>query len=843
MKKLIAFLLVAVMCLSFVACCNNSTYGQRMQHDIFNGLIEFDNGPLGGNIKEIDVIQDPGSLLFTQTIDNANIFGVCWTIGDSSALTRLTIENDPNALVTVSIEEEPVAAVGSGAGTSPFDNYAPWNKMKEYNVIDGQIAYSSTDSEFSRTKYDTVVYIPEFYVNIFEHNNTIYYYISDTEIEGFTKHPSSNCYIGRYTSNVDYMSVSGSIPLTNITRAEARDASSKKGNKWSQNDFAAQSAIQLLYLVEYANWDSQSTIGRGNVDNANSSTGIQESGGTDSMTYHTGRAEGIDGLTQVQYRNIENLWGNVSEWVDGINFYDHQAYVSTDYLAYSDNTTETYVNTGITVPATGYVAAIGCSTELPWSFIPKETRTVLNDTIAVPDKTCSDDGYRILLSSGNASAKNNGGLFFFNAYSEADRSYSSYGSRLLYHGDDKSNISDEDKIPVFHITVNGQTIPDKDHPDYSNYLISPFSYQFGNDSIYDDEARIRIRGTSSRWFPKKGYKIKLSSKKSIAGLPANKKYNLLASFMDPSFLRDYLAMSISYNMNSNSNRYAPRPILSQLYIDDEYQGLYLLLDDIGANNGKITFADYAETDIAIPFIIEMDTVAYREGTEGIDYFALGETTVFDYDGDGKTALLYVIDTPDPEDITQAQFEYIKSYITNCRQSLVNQDLETFCNYVDLDSFIDYFLLGELFRNTDMAGRSVYMYKSSVNGKLVFGPSWDFDYTCSRPYAMTPNTDYTLDNAKDRFCDYDWWKLFLEIDGATELVQQRYTNYLRDIYLVEIEEAKLYFDVHEHIIKENAKIWYSSYVDDTDMLVDNNRDWTFNYFELRLQMMDELFLQH
>jgi hypothetical protein len=78
-------------------------------------------------------------------------------------------------------------------------------------------------------------------------------------------------------------------------------------------------------------------------------------------------------------------------------------------------------------------------------------------------------------------------------------------------------------------------------------------------------------------------------------------------------------------------------------------------------------------------------------------------------------------------VSEERFNFIQGYITDCRELLVNKDLEGFKNKVDVDAFIDYFLLCELFRNTDAAGRSVYMYLPTVNGKLIFGPSWDFDY--------------------------------------------------------------------------------------------------------------------
>ena len=143
----------------------------------------------------------------------------------------------------------------------------------------------------------------------------------------------------------------------------------------------------------------------------------------------------------------------------------------------------------------------------------------------------------------------------------------------------------------------------------------------------------------------------------------------------------------------------------------------------------------------------------------------------------------------------------------------------------------------------MAGRSVYMYRTDKNSKLVFGPSWDFDYTCSRPYVLGPNTDYTLDNAKDRFTNYDWWELFLNIPEAEELVKERYTLYLRDIYLHELESAKEFFYYYEDMIKVDSAIWYNDNVEDTNALVNDNFLWTLKYFELRLEMLDELFLIH
>lgn len=129
-------------------------------------------------------------------------------------------------------------------------------------------------------------------------NKKRYFYIADKAKSGFTKHPGSGKYVGRYNTISGHYSKTGSAPLVNLTRASARSGARGKGSKWSEYDFASWCAVWLLYLVEFSDWDSQSKIGRGYVDGNSSAI---SSGGTDSMIYHTGRAAGTDGKTAVQY--------------------------------------------------------------------------------------------------------------------------------------------------------------------------------------------------------------------------------------------------------------------------------------------------------------------------------------------------------------------------------------------------------------------------------------------------------------------------------------------------------------------------------------------------------------
>lgn len=280
------------------------------------------------------------------------IEGVCWNYGNSStACTRLTSANDPNNLVNIDITTDPSPAVGGDSGSSPFDSYMPWRRMEEYNVVSGKIGPKFGEDGFTRSDADVVVFIPEFYYKIIDDaaGKKRYFYIANKEKSGFEKHPGSGRYVGRYNTDSNSTSCTGKAPLVSITRATARNNAKNKGNGWALYDYASWCAIGLLYIVEYADWDSQSKIGKGNTNSGS----LISSGGTDSMTYHTGRASGADGVTAVQYRHIENPWGNTHEWIDGVNFSDGTVYVCNDHSKFADDTSTNYTSIGTKVQSDG----------------------------------------------------------------------------------------------------------------------------------------------------------------------------------------------------------------------------------------------------------------------------------------------------------------------------------------------------------------------------------------------------------------------------------------------------------------------------------------------------------
>lgn len=359
------------------------------------------------------------------TLDYAAVFGVCWdTSNSSTALTRLTKTSDPYGFVTKNITTEPVPAVGTGAGSSPFDNYAPWNGMKKCSLLsDGSVYAWENQTDFSYHDAYVMVYIPTFYVAQKRKDAKQYFYISDKAKTGFTKHPGSGKFVGRYHMNSDGYCNSGQPPYVNMTRAVARSKAKNNGGKFCLYNFATYCAIIWLYVMEFADWNCQNKIGRGYVDNHNSAI---NSGGTDSMTYHTGRAAGTDGSTAVQYRWIENLWGNVYQWIDGFNANGTTAYYRIDPSRYADDTATGYNQIG-TLPASGWIKDLTVTDN--GLMIPKTSGG--SETTYIPDYVSSDSGWRVLFVGGGWGSGSGAGLFQFDADGSSSDSGSGVSARLL----------------------------------------------------------------------------------------------------------------------------------------------------------------------------------------------------------------------------------------------------------------------------------------------------------------------------------------------------------------------------------------------------------------------------
>ena len=305
----------------------------------------------------------------------AMVFGVEWDWSNpSTVLRRLTRANDPNRFVTRDITTEPVAAVGTGAGSSPFDAFFPWAGMDEFNIINNAVSHRRGEPGFSRTANDTVVRIPKFWYHIEQHvpSTRMRFYVSDKPYRDFRVHEAFNRGDGIVRDNVYYakydsvrpgttpQSISGVATPRSTSFATAQSESRNKGANWWLTDYAISCALQLLLLVEFANWNVRNIIGTGHRADTIAS------GATDLMNYHTGRATTAVGST-MRYRWIENFYGGIQQWTEGIRSANHRISICLNPQDFETPTR--YIDTGITRAATGWITRFGVSSDAPFAFI------------------------------------------------------------------------------------------------------------------------------------------------------------------------------------------------------------------------------------------------------------------------------------------------------------------------------------------------------------------------------------------------------------------------------------------------------------------------------------------
>ena len=285
-------------------------------------------------------------------------------------------------------------------------------------------------------------------------------------------------------------------------------------------------------------------------------------------------------------------------------------------------------------------------------------------------------------------------------------------------GDD-SKLYQITNLPTVAVNIaNGEEVIEKEKNLISNvYIIS----ENGTDLLATSGTEIRGRGNASWGFPKKPYRLKFDEKQSPLGAPASaKKWTLISNYGDKTLLRNITAFEVSRRVGQS---YTPFCHPVDLVINGEYRGCYQLCDQVEAASGRVDAKD--------GYLIEIDAYA---NTEDVYFYSNKGTPV-------------TIKHPDEDDITDEQINFIRNFF-NMTETAVASNRFTDNNtgyrkYLDLDSFLRNFIIGEFCGNTDTFW-SVYMYKDAADGKLYTGPAWDYDLgfeNDNRTYPINNLSDY------------------------------------------------------------------------------------------------------
>ncbi|MDZ7630810.1 MAG: CotH kinase family protein [Gemmatimonadaceae bacterium] len=237
-------------------------------------------------------------------------------------------------------------------------------------------------------------------------------------------------------------------------------------------------------------------------------------------------------------------------------------------------------------------------------------------------------------------------------------------------------------------------------------------------TVAEGGMEIRGRGNTTWSFPKKPYRLKLTTSTALLGMPANRHWVLLANYSDKTMLRTDLAFELSRMIGmpwTSRTRYV------DLNVNGQYRGVYQLAEHvrIGAervNIPEMKASDTSAVNITGGYLLEVDE---RRGEE----FCFNST---------MTRMVFCAANPETLLLPawSKQRAYIQGYINRTDSALFGSRFTDpdvgYAAYIDVESAINYYLLQEALKNVDGGLRfGPYMYKQR-NGKLFFGPVWDFD---------------------------------------------------------------------------------------------------------------------
>ena len=345
----------------------------------------------------------------------------------------------------------------------------------------------------------------------------------------------------------------------------------------------------------------------------------------------------------------------------------------------------------------------------------------------------------------------------------------------------------ENKLPQVYLNTNSQEIPDEPK------IIAEISIENKGEITYEGLIGIEIRGQSSQMFPKKqyGFETRDSANEdidvSLLGLPEEEDWILHAPYSDKSLIRNALI----YDLSRDIGRYASRLVFVELILNNTYDGLYILMEKLKRDKYRIDInklkSDENEgEDLTGGYILKLDK---EDSYNQLNSFT---STIRPPNSINNQQIRFVFDTPNEEDITDEQRNYIKSYINSFENTLnSNQfsDLENgYSKYINVDSFIDFFILNELSNNVDGYRLSTWLVKDK-NELLSIGPIWDFNLAFGNAnYCGGERYDVWAYKFNER-CSQDfwqipfWWNRFMEDPNFKYLLQQRW-NTLRNYELSE-----------------------------------------------------------
>ncbi|MFT3903068.1 MAG: CotH kinase family protein [Niabella sp.] len=294
------------------------------------------------------------------------------------------------------------------------------------------------------------------------------------------------------------------------------------------------------------------------------------------------------------------------------------------------------------------------------------------------------------------------------------------------------------RLPKVYVTTeNGAPIVDKDTYLKTSVIVEDIDKVYSDGTKFNSTARIKGRGNSTWGMPKKPYRLNLDSKASLLGMSADKDWALLANYLDKTLLRNITAFEISRIAGMS---WTPHSISVDFYLNGVYQGVYALTEHVKVSKDRLNMdlvksSDNTGEALTGGYFLELD-------------FHFDELYKF------KTDIKELpIMFKDPDEPTTQQFNYVKNFFNTAESTLYADNFKDEQNgyrkYIDMESFINYYIIQELAKNVDGNLRGSCYLAIRRNGKIEQPLVWDFDLAFG-------NADYITWEQGASSAEYDGW---------------------------------------------------------------------------------------
>ncbi len=327
-------------------------------------------------------------------------------------------------------------------------------------------------------------------------------------------------------------------------------------------------------------------------------------------------------------------------------------------------------------------------------------------------------------------------------------------------------------LPFIMIETNGQTIIQNSKIMADMKVINNIgTVNYISDSIYEYNGKIgiEIRGNTSTMFPKKSYTVETRVDDTtdvnvpLLGMPKENDWVFHGPYSDKSLMRNVLA----YNLGNKTGKWSPRTQYFELYLNGIYQGIYVLVEKIKIDKNRLNLstlnpADTIGDQLTGGYVLKIDRPEVTE-IENVDYW----WSPYKAWTNLQQSVPFILHDPNGVDLQAQQVAYIRDYITRFEDAMFSDDYQNreigYYPFIDLQSFVDYYIITELSRNLDGYRISTFLYKDkdSKGGKLTMGPFWDYNICFGNAnfFAAGNTSGWVIDGMgdADQYAMPFWWE--------------------------------------------------------------------------------------